>query len=59
MKIDKKKELIFLNVSTRDQRREHYVPDVVKHPAKMPVYLADWIILNFSEPGDTILDPIH
>ncbi len=58
-KIPKDRELIFKNVSTRDQRKGHYVPDIVKHPAKMQTYLADWIILNFSEIGDTILDPIH
>lgn len=33
MKINKKKELVFPNISTRDQRKGHYVPEVVRHPA--------------------------
>lgn len=35
MKIDKDKEIIFVNVGTKDQRKVHYHKDVVKHPANI------------------------
>jgi len=48
----------FPNISTKKQRAGWYVPETVQHPAKMPTYLADKIIEEYTKPGDVILDPM-
>ena len=47
----KDKILTFPYIGTKHQRKDHYVSEVVKHPAKMPTYLAKWIIKKYSKPG--------
>lgn len=48
----------FTNISTKKQRDGWYVPETVQHPAKMPTYLVDKIIEEYTKPGDVILDPM-
>ena len=48
----------FPNISTKKQRAGWYVPETTQHPAKMPTYLVDKIIEEYTKPGDVILDPM-
>jgi len=52
------KELVFPLISTKLQRKNHYVNESMVHPAKMPTYLVRWIIKKYSKEGDLILDPM-
>jgi modification methylase len=40
------------------QRRGRYVPDSVKHPARMLPAIAGHAIDTYTEPGDLVLDPM-
>jgi DNA modification methylase len=55
--IPKDKVLIWKKDLNREKLR-YYGADSIGHPAKMHVKLAQWIIKNFTEFGDTILDPM-
>jgi len=39
-------------------RNNVYCPESLMHPAKMHIKMCDWIIDKFTEPGETILDPM-
>jgi len=44
-------------VSIQAQRR-HYCKESTKHPAKMPIFLAQKIINEYTKHGDLVLDPM-
>ncbi|MFZ5815347.1 MAG: DNA methyltransferase [Bacillota bacterium] len=44
--------------SIAEQRGRRYVPESVKHPGKMQPDVAGAIIDTYTEPGQTILDPM-
>src|SRR3990170_2657462 len=37
---------------------EFFAPESVKHPAKAVLHMIRWIIENYTQEGDTILDPM-
>ena len=39
-------------------RKQFFVPDSFAHPAKMDAQLLIWIVEHYTEPGETILDPM-
>jgi len=39
-------------------RKQFFVPDSFAHPAKMDSQLLMWIVLKYTEAGETILDPM-
>ena len=45
-------------VSPKKQRRGKYVQESFVHPAKMDVVLCHKIIETYTEPGETVLDPM-
>lgn len=47
----------FPNISAKVQRRV-YDPESMKHPAKMPIFLCQKLIQEYSKEGDWILDPM-
>ncbi len=48
----------FPRVSPIKQREDFYCKEAMSHPAKMPTYLAQAIILTYAKEGDLILDPM-
>jgi len=50
--------LDFPNASSKVQRANWYVPETMAHPAKMPTYLAQWILRRYTKEGETVLDPM-
>jgi hypothetical protein len=44
--------------AARQQRQGRYVPESVKHPARMLPALAARAIEEFTQPGDLVLDPM-
>jgi len=39
-------------------RKQFFVPDSFSHPAKMDAQLLIWITEHYTQPGETILDPM-
>ena len=39
-------------------RKQFFVPDSFAHPAKMDAQLLIWIVERYTDPGETILDPM-
>jgi len=48
----------FPRASPKRQREGFYCAESMSHPAKMPTYLAQAIILTYTDEGDLILDPM-
>lgn len=48
----------FPGISPIKQREGFYCKESMSHPAKMPTYLAQSIILTYTQKGDFILDPM-
>ena len=48
----------FPKISPLKQREWFYCKESMSHPAKMPTYLAQAIILTYTQKGDFILDPM-
>lgn len=48
---------IFPNISSEKQR-SYYTKDSITHPAKMPTYLCQKIIKEYTKTGDVVLDPM-
>lgn len=46
------------SVSSPQQREKIYTRKSMEHPAKMYVPLAQKLVQEYSEPGDTVLDPM-
>jgi hypothetical protein len=45
-------------VPSRDLRRGRYTPESMAHPGKMLPTIARYAIRTYTEPGDTVLDPM-
>lgn len=43
---------------TPRKNQGYYTEESISHPAKMHVKLTQWIIKKFTDPGDTIIDPM-
>ena len=48
----------FPKISPIKQREGYYCKESIQHPAKMPTYLAQAIILTYTKEDDLILDPM-
>ena len=48
----------FPKISPRKQREGFYCEESMSHPAKMPTYLAQAVILTYTKEGDLIFDPM-
>lgn len=48
----------FPKIVPKKQREGFYCKESMIHPAKMPTYLAQAMILTYTKLGDTILDPM-
>jgi len=44
--------------SDTKQRKQWFTDESFSHPAKMSLPLQQWIIENYTKPGETILDPM-
>lgn len=43
---------------SRQQRQGRYVPESMKHPARMLPAIAAHVITDYTDPGDLVLDPM-
>ena len=44
--------------SNQQIRKDYYTSESVQHPAKMDISLTRWILENYCEDGDIVLDPM-